>query len=93
MSVDLDVAHTDSRAPRSLTYWNNSPDTIRQVFFHLYFNAFRPGSEMDVRSRTIVDPDRRVGGRIAELAPGEIGLNCAWMTHAGRGGLFDSGRI
>src|SRR5690606_6212218 len=44
-----------------------------EVFFHLYFNAFRPGSEMDVRSRTIEDPDSRVAARIAELQPHEMG--------------------
>ena len=27
-----------------LTYSNNSPDTLRQLFFHLYQNAFTPGS-------------------------------------------------
>lgn len=73
ISVDLDHRTHRFNGTEGLTYWNNSPDTIRQVFFHLYFNAFRPGSEMDVRSRTIADPDRRVGGRIAELAPGEMG--------------------
>ena len=29
---------------QSLTYWNNSRDTIYHVFFHLYQNAFQPGS-------------------------------------------------
>ncbi|MEO5584981.1 MAG: hypothetical protein ABIQ75_05965, partial [Flavobacteriales bacterium] len=29
-----------------LTYWNNSPDTLREVFFHLYANAAKPGSYM-----------------------------------------------
>ncbi|GIR81452.1 MAG: hypothetical protein CM15mP83_1780 [Flavobacteriaceae bacterium] len=28
---------------------------FQKVFYHLYFNAFQPGSEMDVRSRTIKD--------------------------------------
>ena len=27
-----------------LTYWNNSPDTLREIYFHIYQDAFRPGS-------------------------------------------------
>lgn len=30
-----------------LTYWNNSPDTLHYVFFHLYQNAFQPESYLD----------------------------------------------
>jgi hypothetical protein len=30
-----------------LTYWNNSPDTLKEAFFHLYQNSFQPGSYMD----------------------------------------------
>ena len=40
---------------------------LNKVFFHLYYNAFQPGSMMDVRSRTIADPDSRVGNRIYHL--------------------------
>lgn len=29
-----------------LTYWNNSPHTLKEVYFHLYQNAFQPGSHM-----------------------------------------------
>ncbi len=29
-----------------LTYWNNSPDTLRYVYFHLYQNAFVKGSHL-----------------------------------------------
>src|SRR5690606_35061986 len=59
---------------QKLTYYNNSPDTLDKVYYHLYFNAFQPGSMMDVRSRNIVDPDPRVTDRISKLKPDEIGF-------------------
>ncbi len=34
-------------ASQKLTYWNNSPDTLDFVFFHLYQNSFQPGSYLD----------------------------------------------
>jgi hypothetical protein len=85
MSVDLDVKTHRFTGEQVLVYQNNSPDTLRQLFFHLYFNAFRPDSEMDVRSRTITDPDQRVGARIAALGPDEQGdLRCSDMLQDGK---------
>jgi hypothetical protein len=73
MTIDMDVSTNQYAGTQKLTYTNNSPDTLHKVFYHLYFNAFQPGSMMDVRSRTIADPDPRVGFRIADLTPDEIG--------------------
>ena len=85
MDVELDVRTHRFTGTGTLQYFNNSPDTLREVFFHLYFNAFRPGSEMDVRSRTIEDPDPRVATRIAVLEPHEMGeLVVDRMSQGGR---------
>jgi hypothetical protein len=73
MDVKLDVATHKLTGTQKLTYYNNSKDTLSKVYYHLYFNAFQPGSMMDVRSRNIPDPDPRVGDRIAALKGNEIG--------------------
>jgi hypothetical protein len=73
MQIDVDAEQNQFKGKQKLTYINHSPDTLTQVFYHLYFNAFQPNSMMDVRSRTIEDPDRRVGSRIEKLSPDEIG--------------------
>jgi len=73
MDIDFDDRIHNYTGKQKVTFWNNSPDTLAVLFFHLYLNAFQPGSSMDVRSRTIVDPDRRVSDRISQLKPDEIG--------------------
>ncbi|WP_420552119.1 M1 family metallopeptidase [Tenacibaculum aiptasiae] len=73
MDIDMDVKTYQYKGIQKLVYTNNSPDVLNKVFYHLYFNAFQPGSQMDVRSRNIKDPDKRVGDRISKLLPSEIG--------------------
>ncbi len=73
MEIDVDAEKHQYSGKQTLVYTNNSPDVLDRVYYHLYFNAFQPGSMMDVRSRTIDDPDRRVGDRIAGLSEDEIG--------------------
>jgi len=73
MTVNMDVESWKYDGHQELTYTNHSPDTLKRVFYHLYLNAFQPGSEMDVQSRTISDPDSRVGDRISKLDSSEIG--------------------
>ena len=73
MEVDMDVKNYQYKGNQILKYTNNAPDVLYKVYYHLYFNAFQPGSEMDIRSLTIKDPDPRVGNRISQLKPKEIG--------------------
>ena len=73
MDIDVDVKKFQYKGKQTLVYTNNSPDNLKKVFYHLYFNAFQPGSQMDVRSLNIKDPDRRVRDRISKLKPNEIG--------------------
>ena len=74
--IDVDFNHQNHQfnLTEKITYYNNSPDNLNKVFFHLYYNAFQPGSMMDVRSRTIADPDSRVLDRIQKLNKDEIGF-------------------
>jgi len=73
MEIDMNVKKDQYKGQQTLKYYNNSPDTLNKVFYHLYFNAFQPGSMMDVRNLTLPDADRRVGDRISKLTEKEIG--------------------
>ncbi len=85
MEVDVDVDNFQYHGTQELTYTNNSPDVLNTVFYHLFFNAFQPNSEMDARLPAVVDPDSRMvnnigtkenpvyESRIAKLKPNEIG--------------------
>ncbi|HKL03014.1 MAG TPA: M1 family metallopeptidase, partial [Cryomorphaceae bacterium] len=74
MDIDLNDEKHQIQGVQEVKYYNNSPDTLFNIYYHLYFNAFKPGSMMDVRSRTIEDPDARVGSRIASLSKDEQGF-------------------
>ncbi|NRB51711.1 MAG: M1 family metallopeptidase [Saprospiraceae bacterium] len=75
MNIDFDVNSHQFKGQQTITYYNNSPDVLDRVFYHLYFNAFQPGSMMDVRSQSVPDPDPRVGSRIGKLKNNQIGYH------------------
>ncbi len=68
MEIDMNVDNYQYDGKQKLVYTNNSPDDLNFVFYHLYFNAFQPNSEMYVRSQNIPDPDRRFIKNITNLA-------------------------
>jgi len=81
MNIDMDVNTNRFKGIQRLEYTNNSPDVLKKVFYHLYFNAFQPGSSMDIRSQELgkvlvsgrPDWDGRVRDRISKLKEEEIG--------------------
>jgi len=87
MNIDMNVQTNRFSGKQKLDYWNNSPDTLSRVFYHLYWNAFQPNSMMDNRSRRqgtislrtdregneVKDWDPRIGDRIQNLKPEEYG--------------------
>ncbi|MDO5608131.1 MAG: M1 family metallopeptidase [Capnocytophaga sp.] len=94
MDIRVDAENYRYTGTQQIVYKNNSPDTLRVVFYHLYYNAFQPGSEMDIRLQNIPDPDSRMTinkgtkenplyeSRIATLKPSEIGyINVLSLTH------------
>ena len=87
MEVSMDVKNYQYKGKQELVYSNNSSDTLKKVYYHLFFNAFQPGSEMDARLHFIKDPDGRMvtkvkgadgkdikQSRIENLKPNEIGF-------------------
>ncbi len=82
MVIDMDAANNQFKGTQKLEYSNNSDKNLDKVFYHLYFNAFQPGSSMDVRSQELgkvkpmgkPDWDPRVMDRIANLQANEIGF-------------------
>ena len=81
MDIDVNAVSNRFTGKQQLEYTNNSPDTLKKVFYHLYYNAFQPNSSMDIRSQELgkqlingrQDWDGRVKDRISKLKEDEIG--------------------
>lgn len=85
MDIDINEKTYQYDGKMTLQYTNNSGQSLAKVYFHLYFNAFQPGSMMDYRLSNIADPDARMAtnlgtkenpkwqSRIATLQPEQIG--------------------
>ncbi len=87
IDATLDVQKNTVKGTEEILYANNSTDTLHKVYFHMYWNAFQPNSNMDVRSRElgkttftnrrgeeVKDWDMRVRDRIQNLKPEEYGI-------------------
>lgn len=82
MEIVMNTKNHTYKGKQKISYQNNSPDTLKVVYFHLYWNAFQPGSSMDIQiNNQGANADRRVitkvgdewKSKISLLKPNEIG--------------------
>jgi hypothetical protein len=99
MDVSVNVKANTIKGKQAITYTNNSPDTLHRIFIHLFWNAFKHNSMMDVQSRVadnlllgtdvhgnkVYDADNHFKKKVADLAPGEEGYcNVIKFEYEGR---------
>ena len=73
MEIELDVSSAQFKGKQKILYTNNSPEVLNKVFYHLYFNAFKPGSEMAERQKSSLDVNRRFSVIIDSIKPNSYG--------------------
>ena len=84
IEVALDHKTAQYNGNQTVIYTNNSPETLHKVFFHQYFNAFNPGSEMAIRLKNAGDKNSRFKVDIDSLSPKQQGyLKVSGLTQDG----------
>ncbi len=95
MDIDIDAKNFTYTGNQTLTYTNNSPDELKVVYFHLYWNAFKAGSMMDQRAQSqgkVGDSRLQVNGvsRLASIPKNEEGAqNIHWIKQNGKNLKFE----
>ena len=67
MVIDVNVENHTYNGTQKLVFTNNSPDSLNKVFYHLYFNAFKPGTDLEQNSRYSTDDSRTMSRNILML--------------------------
>lgn len=95
MEIDVDAANFTYQGKQHLSYTNNSPDELKVVYFHLYWNAFKPGSMMDQRVQSQgKNGDSRLQkdgiSRLASIPKDQEGAqNIHWIKQNGQNLKFE----
>lgn len=74
MHIDFEVKTHQYQGTQKLVYFNQSPDTLTRLYYHLYFNAFQEGSEMHQWNMQLPDPDTRIVERLSGIKPEDAGF-------------------
>ncbi len=95
MDIDVDANNFTYAGKQTITYTNNSPDELKVIYFHLYWNAFKPNSMMDQRVQSqgkSGDSRLQVNGisRLASIPKDQEGAqNIHWIKQNGKNIKFD----
>ena len=90
MDIDVNAEQFTYKGNQTLNYSNNSPDELNVVYFHLYWNAFKPNSMMDQRvANQGKNGDSRLQkegvSRLASIPKNEEGAqNIHWIKQNGK---------
>lgn len=90
MDIDVNAEQFTYQGTQTLKYRNNSPDELNVVYFHLYWNAFKPNSMMDQRVASQgKNGDSRLQkdgiSRLASIPKNEEGAqNIHWIKQNGK---------
>ena len=84
MLIDVNVQNHTYNGTQKLVFTNNSPETLDRVFYHLYFNAFKPGTDLEQNSRYSTDDSRTMSKNILMLDDKDWGdVQIKWMLQDG----------
>lgn len=95
MDIDVNAEKFTYQGNQTLEYTNNSPDELNVVYFHLYWNAFKPNSMMDQRvAGQGKNGDSRLQkdgiSRLASIPKNEEGAqNIHWLKQNGKDLKFE----
>ena len=73
IEIDVDVENFTYTGEQKLIYTNNSPDSLKRVFYHLYYNAFKPGSDLEAASRYSYNDKRNMSKNLLSLDKNDWG--------------------
>lgn len=94
MDIDVNAKEYTYHGKQTIEYTNNSPDELGVVYFHLYWNAFKPNSMMDQRvqnqglnadGRLMTKVDGKPASRLSKIPAGQEGnQQINWIKQNGK---------
>ena len=85
MVIDVDVENHTYKGTQNLVFTNNSPDDLGRVFYHLYFNAFKPGTDLEQNSRYSSDDSRSMSKKLLSMPKEDWGdVQIKWLLQDGK---------